>query len=53
MGVLGGRRGLHPLRTQLARRKVLVLHGRRRRVGEALLLLEAELGLLRRRLGPR
>jgi hypothetical protein len=53
MWILRGRCRLHPLSTHLARRKVLILHGRRGRVSEGLLLLEAELGLLRRGLGAR
>lgn len=53
MGVLRGRGGLHSLGPQLARREVLVLHGRRWSVGEALLLVEVEGGLLRWSLGAR
>jgi hypothetical protein len=44
VGILGGR--LHPLRHDLARPEVLILHGRRGGVSEGLLLLEAELRLL-------
>ena len=51
--ILRRRRRLHPLLSHLALHEVLVRHGRRRGVGEALLLLEAELGLLRWRLRAR
>lgn len=53
MWILGGRRSIHALRAQLVGREILVLHRGRRSVGEALLLLEAELGLLRRGLRSR
>jgi len=49
--VLRRRRGLHSLRWHLTGSKVLVLHSGRWSMGEA--LLEAELGLLGRRLGAR
>jgi hypothetical protein len=52
VGILGRRRGLHPLGAQL-RGEILVLHSWRWGVGEVLLLREAELGLLRRGLGAR
>jgi len=44
---------MHSLAAHLGRREVLALHGGRWGVGKGLLMLEAELGWLRRRLGAR